>query len=74
MYRSTCVYLTFLGKIPDICGHRKCFWTVLELHVANKVPDIDCSYYFMVLYLGKIFIISKYVNKVYLSWAEISCS
>ena len=46
-----------VGKIPE-----NLFWTVADIlqHVPSKVPDIDCSWHFMVLYLGKIPIISMY--------------
>ena len=32
--------------------------TDILLHVPSKIPDNDCSWHFMVLYLGKISIIS----------------
>ena len=35
-----------------------------------SIPDIDCSWHFMVLYLGKIPIISMYVFFL----TEISCA
>ena len=40
------------------------FWTVADVlrHAPSKVPDIDCSWHFMVLYLSKIPIVSMYVN------------
>ena len=39
------------------------FSTVADIlqHIPSKVPDIDCSWHFMVLYLGKLPIMSTYV-------------
>ena len=44
------------------------FWTVADVlrHVPSKVPDNDCSKYFMVLYLSKIPIVSMYVFCLYM--------
>ena len=66
------MYLTFLGMMPDSHWYIasswqfvvNLFWTVADIlqHVPSMVPDIDFSWHFMVLYVGKISIISMYVN------------
>ena len=37
-------------------GKKKIFGTIADIlwHVPSKVPEIDCSWHFMVLYLDKI--------------------
>ena len=46
----------FFGTVADILQHVK------AMYILNKVPDIDCSWHFIVLYQGKIPIISIYAR------------
>ena len=60
-----------VGKIPE-----NLFWIVADIfrHVPSKVPDIDCSWHFMVLYLGKVLIM--FLVCYYFFWqkfVESSC-
>ena len=54
-------FSTFTLVLVILLWYLKLFWTDILQHVPSKVPDIDCSWHFMVLYLGKILIISLYV-------------
>ena len=60
------MYMTFLGMIADSSGHfvvgkiPEIYFglAVADIlwHVPSKVPDIDFSWHFVVLYLGIVFL------------------